>query len=93
MRRERETRRSTFVEEINKLPSLGAFNESEIHCLPLMIKAGNLYVLNWDLDDYYIKKPNPFEYLIYLQHNVRVMGWVELNWKKLTDTVYAVLNA
>jgi len=58
-----------------------------------MIKASNLYVLNWDLDDYYIKKPNPFEYLIYLQHNVRVMGWVELNWKKLTDTVYAVLNA
>jgi homoserine kinase type II len=82
----------SYQEEIKKLPSLGAFDENEIHYLPLMIKASNLYVLNWDLDDYYIKKSNPFEYLIYLQHNVRVMGWIELNWKRLTDTVYAVFN-
>ncbi len=82
----------SYKEEMKTFSSACVIDENEIHCLPLMTKASNLYVLSWDLDDYYIKKPNPFEYLIYLQHNVRVMGWIEMNWKKLESAVYDVLT-
>ncbi|MGQ9615066.1 MAG: phosphotransferase [Spirochaetota bacterium] len=66
---------------------LGPLKETELHYLPQMIKASNLYVLNWDVDDYYIKKQNPFEYLIYLQHNVRTMRWIENNWDALKNAI------
>jgi homoserine kinase type II len=57
-----------------------------------MIKASNIYVLNWDVDDFYIKKPNPYEYLTYLQHNVRAMRWIEGNWGDLVSTVAESLS-
>ena len=66
---------------------LGPLRETEFYYLPQMIKASNLYVLNWDVDDYYIKKQNPYEYLIYLQHNVRTMRWIENNWDALKSTI------
>jgi len=78
---------SAYQEESRKLTVPGPLQDKEAHYLPVMIKASNLYVLNWDVDDYYIKKPNPYEYLIYLQHNVRVMRWLENNWDTLVSTV------
>ena len=79
-----------YQEEAKKLEGVGPLNRLEVQYLPLMIKASNIYILNWDVDDYYIKKPNPFEYLIYLQHNVRTMRWIENNWKSLVDTISRV---
>lgn len=73
-------------------PGPGPLTEKEAGFLPNMIRASNLYVLNWDVDDYYIKKPNPFEYLIYLQHNVRTMRWIEGNWDELVATVRSALR-
>lgn len=78
---------ASYQAEARKTESPGPLLEKEIECLPLMIKASNLYVLNWAVDDYYIKKLNPYEYLIYLQHNVRFMRWLENNWNSLVDTV------
>jgi hypothetical protein len=37
------------------------------------------------------KKLNPYEYLIYLQHNVRFMRWLESNPGILTDTIKKAL--
>ena len=77
----------TYEEELKRIQGIGPLQEKEIEYLPVMVKASNLYVLNWDVDDYYIKKPNPYEYLIYLQHNVRFMRWLENNWNNFVYTV------
>jgi len=82
-----------YRDEASTLKSLGPLSDREIDFLPVMVKASNLYVLNWDVDDYYIKKHNPYEYLIYLQHNVRTMRWIEDNWDNLTATIRRVLQA
>lgn len=83
---------SAYQQESEKHGGIGPLKDNEVHYLPLMIKASNLYILNWDVDDYYIKKPNPYEYLIYLQHNVRVMRWIENNWDHLVYKVEEVLK-
>jgi len=82
----------SYQEEAKKYENPGPITNSEAEYFPCMIQASNLYVLNWDVDDYYIKKPNPFEYLIYLQHNVRLMRWLEENRDNLTHAVHKVLN-
>jgi homoserine kinase type II len=79
-----------YQDEAEKIEAPGGLDELEIRYLPIMIKASNLYVLNWDVDDYYIKKPNPYEYLIYLQHNVRTMRWLENNWDDFVNTIEKV---
>jgi len=82
----------SYQEEAKKYENPGSIAGLEAEYLPCMIQASNLYVLNWDVDDYYIKKPNPFEYLIYLQHNMRLMRWLEENRDNLTHMVQKILN-
>jgi len=41
------------------------------------MRAGNLFVLCWDVVDYYGRKANADEYFVYLQHNVQLMKWLE----------------
>ncbi len=82
----------SYQEEAKKHENPGPIAGSEAEYLPCMIQASNLYVLNWDVDDYYIKKPNPFEYLIYLQHSVRLMRWLEENRDSLTYVLKKVLD-
>ncbi len=81
-----------YQEEAEKLEGVGPLNGLEVQYLPLMVKASNLYLLNWGVDEYYIKKLNPYEYLIYLQHTVRTMRWIENNWKNLVDTISRVFQ-
>ena len=82
-----------YQDESGKADGIGPLTEVETKYLPIMIKASNIYVLNWDVDDFYIKKPNPYEYLTYLQHNVRAMRWIEGNWGDLVSTVAESLFA
>ncbi len=41
-----------------------------------MIQAGNLYVVSWTVTDYFIRRPDPEEYLRYLDHGVRLARWL-----------------
>jgi homoserine kinase type II len=54
-------------------PLTGAEQQS----LPLMIQAGNMYVMNWALLDFYQKEVDANEYLGYLHHHVRMIPWIE----------------
>jgi homoserine kinase type II len=83
----------SYQDEAFGLKDMGPLQKREIEFLPVMMKASNLYVLNWDVDDYYIKKPNPFEYLIYLQHNIRTMRWIENNWDNLKAVISSVTES
>jgi hypothetical protein len=38
-----------------------------------MIRAGNLYILNWTILDYYGKEVNPEEYHQYLKHGIETI--------------------
>ena len=49
--------------------------EEQMH-LPALIAAGNLYVMNWALLDYYHKPVDPQEYLGYLRHHVQLISWL-----------------
>jgi homoserine kinase type II len=52
-------------------PVLHPLSPEEIHYLPHLIDAANIYVLYWTLRDYFGKEVDPEEYLIYLRHGVR----------------------
>jgi len=59
-----------YQNAINQLPGIGPLNSIELEFLPLMISAGNFYILNWTLLDYYSKEVDPVEYLKYLDHGI-----------------------
>ena len=72
-----------FLEEYQKttqkLPGIGHLTPTERMYLPEMTNAGNLYVLNWTILDYYNKNVDPIEYLKYLQHSVNSIRWYKEN--------------
>ncbi|MBF0205280.1 MAG: phosphotransferase [Oligoflexia bacterium] len=57
-----------------------------------LMAAANLYLINWDVCAYYNgTNLNEYEYLSYLQHNVRLMEWIELNKRQLDQLIMAHL--
>lgn len=77
------------------LPGVGPLDDAELACLPHMIAAGNLYVLNWALEDFYGKDVDAQEYWRYLHHHVSLIRWLrnEENWGRLTDLIAATGSA
>lgn len=57
--------------------NLRRLSEVELKHMPLMIPAGNIYVLEWALRDFYGGQVNPVEYLGYLNHHLYLMSWFE----------------
>jgi homoserine kinase type II len=82
----------TYQETLVGASGIGPLDEIELTFLPDMIAASNIYVLRWDLEDFYAKRADPDEYIGYLRHNVRVMRWLEdrKNVKRLGAVVRAV---
>jgi homoserine kinase type II len=66
-----------YQEELQGHPGIGPLNAVELHYLPYLINASNLYVLNWTVLDFYAKEVDPQEYLVYLQHGLNSMTWFE----------------
>lgn len=77
------------------LPGVGPLDDAELACLPHMIAAGNLYVLNWALEDFYGRDVDAQEYWRYLHHHVDLMKWLrnEEDWGRLTDLIAATGSA
>jgi homoserine kinase type II len=57
-----------------RLPS-AAISTGEARYLPLMISAGNLYVLHWTVLDYFAKTVDPDQYLVFLDHSLHFNKW------------------
>jgi homoserine kinase type II len=67
-----------YQDEAAKFAAPGPMSEVELGCLPRMIANANLFVLNWDITAYYAdKNPDDDEYLTYLEHNVKLMEFIE----------------
>jgi homoserine kinase type II len=73
---------------------VGPLTGSEQQSLPFMIQAGNLYVLNWALLDFYQKEVDADEYLVCLHHHVRMIPWIEdqANRARLKGAIAAGCN-
>lgn len=52
------------------------FSSLEIQCLPAILAASNVYVLNWTILDYIHKIVDVNEYLVYLEHSLNFMRWL-----------------
>lgn len=63
-------------------PGLGPLDEGELKCLPAMLAASNLYVMNWTLSDYFDNLVDPDEYLVYLAHGINFIKWFEVPAKR-----------
>jgi hypothetical protein len=49
-----------------------------------MLSIANLYVLNWDLVDFYdTPNQNDDEYYSYINHNIGLVRWIALHEDKL----------
>ncbi|MBN1536097.1 MAG: phosphotransferase [Anaerolineales bacterium] len=68
---------NTYQEYLKTLKGIGPLSDIERYYLPWMIHAGNLYVLNWTLLDFYSKDVDPEEYLVFLRHSVNCTQWFE----------------
>ncbi len=55
-------------------PALG-LTPDEARYLPVMLNAGNLYVLHWTVLDYFAKDVDPVEYLVFLDHSLNFSRW------------------
>lgn len=74
-------RLATFLEAyqgaLRGVSGVGPLTPAEQACLPWMIAAGSLYVLNWTIQDYLHKDVDIGEYLVYLKHCVNQVYWLE----------------
>lgn len=67
-----------YQRKLVELGGLEPLNKVELEYLPMMIAAANIYLINWDVTAYYAgTNLNEYEYIAYLQHNVRLMNWIE----------------
>ena len=49
-----------------------------------MLSIANLYVLNWDLVDFYdMQQQDDDEYYSYIDHNIGLMHWIALHEDEL----------
>lgn len=70
----------------------GPLSDVELECLPHMVSASNLYVLNWTIEDFYAREADPSEYLIYLRHGIHFVRWLENedNWSALKEMIASI---
>ncbi|HLE13965.1 MAG TPA: phosphotransferase [Anaerolineales bacterium] len=65
-----------YQDRLREAQGIGPLIPAELEYLPVMIRAGNLFVLYWAMKDYFSKDVDPQEYLGYLRHNVNLIGWL-----------------
>lgn len=69
---------TAYQKKLQELGGLSPLTQIEKDYFPEMLGAANLYVLYWTLRSYYSDLSlNVFEYFVYLQHQIRLMYWIE----------------
>ncbi|MCB8815921.1 phosphotransferase enzyme family protein [Desulfosporosinus shakirovi] len=82
----------SYQQKLIELKGLEPLNAVEIEYLPTMIAASNMYLINWDVAAYYAGTDlNEYEYIAYLQHNVRLMNWIEKHKAEILEVAKSIL--
>jgi homoserine kinase type II len=75
-----------YQAEAARFDSPGPLSPEELALLPRMVANANLYVLNWDLAAYYEDPSvNVDEYLMYLDHQLQFMEYIEDHQQELAQ--------
>lgn len=74
-----------YQDEAKRFEVPGPMTTEELALLPRMVANANLYILNWDLAAYY-EDPGVSvdEYLVYLDHQLQFMEYIEAHQAELT---------
>lgn len=81
-----------YQKKLRELGGLEPLNETEKEYFLAMLAAANIYILNWDVTAYYADPDNlnVYEYLTYLQHNVRLMKWIEEHREEIGELIQTI---
>jgi homoserine kinase type II len=76
---------STYNEACHRLTRINPLTTQERRYLVPMLSIANLYVLNWDLVDFYDtpQQQDDDEYYSYIDHNIGLMHWIALHEDEL----------
>lgn len=67
-----------YNEQCTRLDGIDPLTQKEKESLIPMLETGNLYVLNWDLMDFYeTGNADDDEYYTYIEHNILLMHWIK----------------
>lgn len=84
---------SSYNEACHRLTRISPLTKQEQRYLVPMLSIANLYVLNWDLVDFYnTPEPGDDEYYIFIDHNIGLMQWIAYNENELERWVKNSLN-
>lgn len=76
-----------YQEAAKEIKIIGPLNRLELEYLPHMILMGNLIVVDWILNEFYVTGPDPQEYLKYFRHSASLNRWLEFNWRVLASCI------
>jgi hypothetical protein len=75
---------STYNQACHRFTHINPLTKQERRYLVPMLSIANLYVLNWDLIDFYdTPGPNDDEYYSFIDHNIGLMHWIALHEDEL----------
>ena len=75
---------NTYNEACHRFTHINPLTKQERRYLVPMLSIANLYVLSWDLIDFYdAPEPNDDEYYAFIDHNIGLMHWITLHEDEL----------
>jgi homoserine kinase type II len=84
---------STYNKACHRLARICPLTEQEQSYLVPMLSIANLYVLNWDLVDFYDSpQPDDDEYYMFIDHNIGLIHWIAYYEDELELWVQNSLN-
>jgi len=81
----------SYNEQCIRLGGIAPLTKKEQEGLIPMLATGNLYVLNWDLMDFYeTENMDDDEYFTYIEHNILLMHWIEAHFADISRVIQKV---
>jgi homoserine kinase type II len=78
----------SYNEACSRFTHIEPLTRQEQRYLVPMLSIANLYVLNWDLSDFYhYSDPDDDEYYMYMNHNIGLMHWLTFHEDELQGVV------
>lgn len=73
-----------YNQTCHRLARISPLTKQELRYLVPMLSVANLFVLNWDLVNFYnTPEPDDDEYYMFIDHNIGLMHWIAYNEDEL----------
>jgi homoserine kinase type II len=82
----------TYGGALGRKTQLSPLSAIEVELLPRLLAAANLFILKWGLDEYAANPLKHQEFTIYINHNRRLMNWIEKNTGQMQKLIAATCN-